>query len=144
MMRVASLSMLVLESMPVMISECAGFKKDWIENGQILRYCFANGERRTVDLWADDVAAELSARTSLEPLRLLLDLTSENLYISAYAVRRASKVARLRDDVSGKTALVVSNKMSAQIIALAIRAVSAPHRQRLVFACEAGAVAWLL
>lgn len=121
-----------------------GVVKVWLAQAKILCYRFSNMERTTVDAAARDIQAEMETWQAAAPWRLLMDLQQDNVVVSAYALHRARELTRLRPQLTGKTALLTTNVLTAQIASLALRGISNTRRQRLVFAKEAAAVAWLL
>jgi hypothetical protein len=121
-----------------------GVAKVWLADARILCYRFTNMERVTVDAAALDIQAEMHAWEPSAPWRLLMDMQKENVVVSAYALHRARELTRLRSELTGKTALLTSNVLTAQIASMALRGISNKQRQRLVFSNEAEAVVWLL
>ena len=122
-----------------------GVVKEWLADGQILCYRMENTERISIDQCAADFARTVNGLPANGFLRLMIDLHSENAVISAYALHRAREVCRLRPDIRGQVAVLVTNRLTSQIASLALRGLPLnSSRARLVFSCEADAIAWLL
>jgi hypothetical protein len=104
-----------------------------------------NTERLSIDQCAADFARSVTEMPPNHYLRLMIDLRSETAVISAYALHRAREVCRLRPDIRGQSAVVVTNRLTSQIASLALRGLPLnSSRARLVFSCEQNAIAWLL
>jgi hypothetical protein len=122
-----------------------GVLKEWLADGEILCYRMDNTERISIDQCTADFARSVTEMPPNHYLRLLIDLRSENAVISAYALHRAREVCRLRADIRGQIAVLVTNRLTSQIASLALRGLPLnSNRARLVFSCEAEAIAWLL
>jgi hypothetical protein len=120
-------------------------RKEWLADGQILCYRMENTERISIDQCAADFAQTVSALPPNDNLRLMIDLRGDTAVISAYALHRAREVCRLRPDVRGQFAVLVTNRLTSQIAALALRGLPMnSNRARLVFSSEPEAIAWLL
>ncbi len=123
----------------------APYAKDWISDGQILRYGFQETSRATADAWYADIAEVFRSLPEDQPLRLLIDVRMQGAIISAQALIRARQAAEMRPDVWGRTAMLIASPLAAQVISTVIRTgLANDGRQRLVFTDESQAIAWLL
>jgi hypothetical protein len=136
--------MQLLQEYPRVSAEFAGFNREWIADDAILYYRFYHTQRATIDICAADISRLLKNWPDYKPWRLLLDLRAPQVVTSAYALYQAREVARLRPAVHGRSAVLINNRVSAQLISFTIRTLSNQHRTRLVFQEEAPAVAWLM
>ncbi len=109
----------------------------------ILAYRFYDLARPTVSAWAESIRVEYGAWTH-DCLRTMLDLRLAGGIIMPYAINAARPLAALRPELIGRLAIVVNNRLSAQIMSTAIRANLNTRRRRLIFADEISAVTWLL
>lgn len=120
------------------------YSKEWLADSRILCYRVHDTAPRTIDGWASDLEAEFSGWPVDRPWRLMLSLVGSGTIINPYALTRARKIAAMRPDIGGRLALVVSSRLAAQVVNVALRNTVAVRRQRLVFSDEARAVRWLL
>jgi len=120
-----------------------GFTIERLQDGHLLVYRFSDIFRPTVDAWVQSIHTEYAAWNH-PMLRTLLDLRAAGGVISPYAVNNARPLAQLRPDLHGRLAIVISNRVAAQIISAAIRANLNTHRRRLLFADDQSAITWLL
>ncbi len=109
----------------------------------ILAYRFHDLAHETVDAWASSIRVEYAAWEH-NRLQTMLDLRPAGRIITPYAINAARPLAALRPELTGRLAIIVSNRLSAQIMSAAIRANLNTRRRRLIFADEISAVAWLL
>lgn len=121
------------------------FTREWLVNGRILCYRFHDANHENADAWYHDIAALLRDWSDERPLLLLLDMQLHARLIGSYALMRSRQVGNMRPDVKGRTAVVVSNPLLAQVISAFIRSgVGTLKRQRKLFSDEPSAIAWLL
>lgn len=121
------------------------YKKDWIHDGQILRYGFHETSRATADIWFEDMAQVFRAWDDQKPLHLLIDVRMQGMFVSAQALIRARQVSGIRPDLPGRTAVLIASPIGAQVISSLIRTgLTGTLRQRLVFSDESRAIQWLL
>ncbi len=118
--------------------------KVWLADDHILCYRFADLTTTTVDEWAADLTKELEAWSSLKPWRLILDIRLRGNVVNTYALRRAREIARLRPDIRGRLAVLVTSRLAANVISMAISTANNDYRKRQVFISETLAVHWLL
>ncbi len=125
------------------IEASTAYRKEWISDGRILCYRFQNTSPTTIDLWAVDIAAELSDWPPDQTWRMLLDISLHGNIVSAYGLRRARELSQMRPEVRGRLSILIGSRLAAQVISLVIRS-SNHYRQRDVFASESSAIQWLL
>jgi hypothetical protein len=121
-----------------------GLQKEWLAEGRILCYRAQNTERATIDACLDDLVSCLSDWPADRPILMLLDFRAPQAIISAYLMHRAKELAEIYKHVHGKFALLTSHRGTAQIASMALRAIARGQGDRLIFADEARAIAWLL
>lgn len=127
-----------------MLETTPSYTKEWLNDQRILCYRFADLKTATVDQWGDDLADEFSQWAGKTPWCLLLDIRLKGNVVNTYALRRAREIARLRPELPGKLAVLVSGGLAGQVISMAIRAANNRYRSRQIFVSEALAVHWLL
>lgn len=121
------------------------YGRDWISDGQILRYSFQETSRETADSWYDDIAEVFRTWQDDRPLLLLIDVQMQGAFVSAPALIRARQASNVRPDVPGRTAVLIASPVAAQVISSLIRTgLARGARERQVFAEENRATAWLL
>ena len=120
------------------------YVKEWLADEAILCYRFQDLNTATIDHWAHDLTAELTAWPMEKTWRLLLDIRLHGSIVNTYALGRSREIARLRPDLTGRLAVLVSSKLASDIISIAIRATNNSYRKRSVFVSEAVALHWLL
>ena len=122
------------------------YSRDWIQNGQILCFRFHDSNRETADAWFHDTVEVFRTWESKRPLLTLLDVRLQGRYIAAHALIRARQISNFTPDVPGRTAVLISSPVAAQVVSTLIRTGlgSSRSRQRLVFSNEKQAVDWLL
>jgi hypothetical protein len=125
------------------VTQKIGFVKENLADGKILAYRFSDIYRPTVDAWVADITIEYG-KWEHSLLRTMLDLRPAGSIISAYAINAARPLAKLRPELKGRLAIMINNRVAAQIISAAILANLNTSRRRLLFAEEKAAVAWLL
>jgi|GEM_PF-1217426 hypothetical protein len=120
-----------------------GFIVERLAEGRVLAYRFSDIFRPTVDAWAESIRTEYGAWQH-DKLRTMLDLRPSGSIISPYAIHSARPLAQLRPELPGRLAVLINNRVAAQIISAAIRANLHANRKRLLFADEPSALAWLM
>jgi hypothetical protein len=120
------------------------YSKEWLSDGQVLCYRFQNLTITTVDNWSADLITELTEWPSDRSWRLLLDIRLRGSIVSTYALRRSREIARMRPELPGRLAVLVSSRLAADIITIAIRTTNNAYRRRAVFVSEPLAVHWLV
>lgn len=120
------------------------YVKEWLADQNVLCYRFNDLNTATVDDWANDLTVELTTWPAGKPWRLILDIRLRGNVVNTYALRRAREISRLRPDLPGRLALLVSSKLAANVISMAIRTANNNFRKRQVFVSEVLAVHWLL
>ncbi|MBZ0277480.1 MAG: hypothetical protein K8I60_15145 [Anaerolineae bacterium] len=120
------------------------YSKEWLQNNAILCYRFKDLSPATVDAWGNDLSAELNNWSAEKPWRLLLDIRMKGNIVSPYALRRSYTISRLRPELPGRLAILISSRLAAEIISAAMRAAGNNYRQRQAFVVQAVAVSWLL
>lgn len=119
------------------------YEKEWLADRRVVCYRFHDMSPRTIDVWSNDLSAELLEWPDDRPWRLLLDIRLRGSIVSSYALRRSREIARLRPELPGRLAVLVASKLAADIISMAIRVTNNTYRQRKVFVSETPAVYWL-
>lgn len=127
-----------------MTNSTVQYEKEWLANGRILCYRLHELTAATIDHWANDLSGTLNAWPEDKIWRLLIDVRLGGGLVNTYGLRRAREIARLRPELPGRLGILVSSKLAASIISMAIRATSNNYRQRQVFNHEMLAVRWLL
>lgn len=123
----------------------APYVKEWIHDGQILRYGFHETSPATADLWFDDVGEVFRAWQPDKRLLLLIDVRMQGTFVSAQALIRARQVSAVRPDLPGRTAVLIASPIASQVISSLIRTgLTGKVRQRQIFADESRAISWLL
>ena len=120
-----------------------GFTVERLAEGKIIAYRFTDIFRPTVDAWAESIRTEYGMWEH-PVLRTLLDLRPAGNIISPYAINSARPLAQLRPELRGRLAILINNRIAAQIMSAAIRANLNANRRRLLFADDQSAMAWLL
>ncbi|MCB9451308.1 MAG: hypothetical protein H6672_07695 [Anaerolineaceae bacterium] len=120
------------------------YSKEWLHGDRILCYRFRDLVPATVDHWGDDLSNMLLEWPDTRPWRLLLDIRMKGNVVSAYALRRSYEISRLRPELPGRLALLIGNRLAAEIMSAGMRAAGNEYRQRRVFVVQAVAVSWLL
>jgi|GEM_PF-1081627 hypothetical protein len=125
------------------MSENKHYRKEWIENGRIICIRFNDVGKEAADLCYADLA-ELFGQWNLDrPLHLLMDVRLGNILVSSQALMRSRQVTRITGSTPGRTAVLIDNAFTAQIVSGLLRALSG-ERERAVFSQESIARAWLL
>jgi hypothetical protein len=118
--------------------------KEWLADEHVLCYRFSNLNTATVDEWVDDIVQELNAWSDEKPWRLILDIRLHGNVVNTYALRRARDISRMRPELPGRLAVLVSSHLAANVASMAIRSVNNSFRKRQVFISEPLAIHWLL
>lgn len=121
-----------------------GICREWWPDDGILYYLVTNTARVAIDALCGDIEATLQAWPSDVPLRMMIDLRSPRVVISAYAVNRAREMNARCSGVRGRCAVLTSSRAVAQIVAMTLRAMPVRHQDRMLFSDQGAAVAWLL
>lgn len=127
-----------------MTNSTVQYEKEWLADSRILCYRLHELTATTIDQWANDLSETINNWPADKTWRLLIDVRLGGGLVNTYGLRRAREIARLRPELSGRLGVLVSNKLAASIISMAIRATSNTYRQRQVFSNETLAVRWLL
>lgn len=125
--------------------ENAPFNKDWIADGQILRYRFSDTGKRAADLWFEDLAQVFREWDESKSLHLLIDVRGQDSVVSAQALIRARQVSHVRPNILGRTAVLVGRGLAVQVLAGIVRSgLAKGKRERQIFNQEEDAINWLL
>lgn len=127
-----------------MTNSTVQYEKEWLADGRVLCYRLYDLTMATIDHWSDDLVDVINAWPEDKAWRLLIDVRLQGGLVNTYGLRRAREIARMRPELSGRLGVVVSSKLAARVIAMAIRATSNSYRLRQVFSSETAAVRWLL
>ncbi|MFN8452567.1 MAG: hypothetical protein U0521_29165 [Anaerolineae bacterium] len=123
----------------------APYAKEWIHDGQILRYGFHETSPATADIWFEDMATVFRTWQPDKPLLVLMDVRLQGTFVSAQALIRARQVSAVRPDLPGRTAVLIASPIASQVISSLIRTgLAGKVRQRQIFADESRAISWLL
>jgi hypothetical protein len=127
-----------------MTNSTVQYEKEWLADGRILCYRLHDLTAATIDHWANDLSEAIKSWPEDKAWRLLIDVRLGGGLVNTYGLRRAREIARLRPELPGRLGVLVSNKLAASIISMAIRATNNSYRQRQVFNNETLALRWLL
>lgn len=119
------------------------YEKEWLADGRILCFRLHDLTAATIDTWANDLSDTINTWPEDKVWGLLIDVRLGGGLVNTYGLR-AREIARLRPELSGRLGVLVSSKLAASIISMAIRATSNSYRQRQVFNNETLAMRWLL
>lgn len=120
------------------------FSHEWLADGQVCCYRLHRNERAVIDVWANELEAVLETWPVERPWRMLIDLREVKAVPSAYGLTRSRLLMRLRPDLPGRAAFLITDAFTTRLIHLTIQALPNRYRERRVFTDEAAAVAWLL
>jgi hypothetical protein len=120
------------------------FRKERLADGRIVCYRFSSTGQEAAEKWYTDIADLIAGWDSSQPLLLLLDLRGAGNLLSADMMFSARAAASARNDVVGKTAVIVLGDKSSQGVQTLLDQALADTRERKLFDQEADGIAWLL
>jgi tRNA isopentenyl-2-thiomethyl-A-37 hydroxylase MiaE len=120
-----------------------GYVKEYTANTEIVILRMYNVQRDTVDAIVADVKEEF-LNWPHPVWRAVLDMRNVQGIITPYAVSGSRVIMNLRPELPGRLAVVINNRIAAQIISTTIRVNLNTNRKRLLFADENEAINWLL
>lgn len=126
-----------------MITSQVGYVKEYAENTEIVILRMYNVQRETVDNIIADVTKEF-LEWPHSVWRAMLDMRNVQGIITPYAVSGSRIIMGLRPELPGRLAVLINNRIAAQVISTAIRVNLNTNRKRLLFADETDAINWLL
>ena len=125
------------------MSKEAGYTKDWLHDGAVLRLVVHKSDEQTLSALAADMQYEYQRWPADIFLRVILDMRAEGLEKFGYGLRHTRVLGTLRPDLKGRIAAIVSSKIAAQMLESTLRGIPG-HRESQVFTTEEAALAWLL
>lgn len=117
-----------------------------LHEGKLLVYTFTGVHREAVDAWFDSVAGLLEAWPQGRPFLMAVDASASILVPTPYARKRTNELSQLHPEVTGRTALIIENKLTGQVFRFLLgqlQRASKAKRERQAFISKPDAIAWL-
>lgn len=118
-----------------------GLTREELHQGHIIAYSVLQSTREVVSAWYERCLHDIETWDPARPLLLLQDMS--RVILTPFARTKAGELAKVRDDLSGRTGVVIAASTMGHLTRLFVDRTLQQTRQRRVFFSREDALAWL-
>jgi len=115
-----------------------------LHDGKLLSFKLNSSDEVTIDAWHQKVEEELTAWDAEYPYLSMYDMTSDGVIFTLYMREKSESMNDLRQDVSGRVALVMEPSMAERLMKSFAKKLKVDHSREIkIFFNQRKALAWL-
>ena len=120
-----------------------GLTRSWLQHRQIVMFTISSSSRDVVDAWIACVKETMEHWPKGQLYLAIHDMTSEKVWLTPYARKRAEELLPLDTGASGYAALLLSPNFVSHVVRMYLRLHKQQGNENQIFFTMTDAVNWL-